>query len=173
MRGLLAWRRPCRYDGRGLFKGSGLRGPQGPGFVIQYSLHCANAHDFDAWFKNAAAFDEQQARGIVQCPVCASNAVSKALMAPAVARSGSEKMSLSSGHPDVAKFRELLRAYRQKVVSEADYVGDKFAEEARKIHFEEAPARAIHGEASLEEAQELNDEGVPVFPLPPLPEDHN
>jgi hypothetical protein len=141
--------------------------------VIQYSLHCANAHDFDAWFKNAAAFDEQQARGIVQCPVCASNAVSKALMAPAVARSGSEKMSLSSGHPDVAKFRELLRAYRQKVTSEADYVGDKFADEARKIHFEEVEARGIYGEATRDEVVALAEEGIEFAPLPDLPEEQN
>ena len=141
--------------------------------MIQYSLHCANAHDFDAWFKNAAAFDEQQARGIVQCPVCASNAVSKALMAPAVARSGSEKMSLSSGHPDVAKFRELLRAYRQKVVSEADYVGDKFAEEARKIHFEEVEARGIYGEATLDEVIALAEECIEFEPLPELHEESN
>ncbi|MDB5531440.1 MAG: hypothetical protein JWR51_4543 [Devosia sp.] len=153
--------------------GWGPRGPQGPGFVIQYSLHCANAHDFDAWFKNAAAFDEQQARGIVQCPVCASNAVNKALMAPAVARSGSEKMSLSSGHPDVAKFRELLRAYRQKVTSEADYVGDKFAEEARKIHFEEVEARGIYGEATRDEVIALAEEGIEFAPLPDLPEESN
>ena len=141
--------------------------------MIQYSLHCANAHDFDAWFKNAAAFDEQQARGIVQCPICASNAVSKALMAPAVARSGSEKMSLSSGHPDIAKFRELLRAYRQKVVSEADYVGDKFAEEARKIHFEEVEARGIYGEATRDEVIALAEEGIEFAPLPDLPEENN
>jgi hypothetical protein len=141
--------------------------------VIQYSLHCANAHDFDAWFKNAAAFDEQQARGIVNCPVCGSHEVSKALMAPAVARSGSEKMSLSSGHPDLAKVRELLRAYRQKVVSEADYVGDKFAEEARKIHFEEVEARGIYGEATRDEVIALAEEGIEFAPLPDLPEEQN
>ena len=123
--------------------------------MIQYSLHCAEGHDFDAWFKNAAAFDEQQARGIVTCAMCGSHAVSKALMAPAVARSGSEKMSLSSGHPDIAKVRELLRAYRQKVISEADYVGDRFAEEARKIHFEEVEARGIYGESTRDEVVAL------------------
>lgn len=141
--------------------------------MIQYSLHCANAHDFDAWFKNAAAFDEQQARGIVDCPVCGSHDVGKALMAPAVARSGSEKMSLSSGHPDMVKFRELLRAYRQKVTSEADYVGDKFAEEARKIHFEEVEARGIYGEATHDEVVALAEEGIEFAPLPDLPEEQN
>jgi hypothetical protein len=141
--------------------------------VIQYSLHCENAHSFDAWFKSAAAFDEQQARGIVTCAVCGSHAVSKALMAPAVARSGSEKMSLSSGHPDVVKFREMVRAYRQKVMSEADYVGDKFAEEARKIHFEEVEARGIYGEATRDEVVALAEEGIAFSPLPDLPEEQN
>jgi hypothetical protein len=141
--------------------------------VIQYSLHCANAHDFDAWFKNAAAFDEQQALGIVDCPVCGSHDVSKALMAPAVARSGSGKVSLSSGHPDAIKFRELLRAYRQKVTSEADYVGDRFADEARKIHFEEVEERAIYGEATRDEVLALADEGIEFAPLPDLPEESN
>lgn len=141
--------------------------------MIQYSLHCANQHEFDAWFKSATAFDEQQARGLVTCAICGSHEVSKALMAPAVARSGSEKMSLSSGHPDVATVRELLRAYRQKVVSEADYVGDKFAEEARKIHFEEVEAHGIYGEATRDEVFALAEEGIEFAPLPDLPEEHN
>ena len=141
--------------------------------MIQYSLHCSNAHSFDAWFKNAAAFDEQQARGIVTCAICGSHEVSKAVMAPAVARAGSEKMSLSAGHPDAAKLRELLRAYRQKVVSEADYVGDKFAEEARKIHFEEVEARGIYGEATRDEVMALAEDGIEFAPLPDLPEEHN
>lgn len=141
--------------------------------MIQYSLHCANQHSFDAWFKSAAAFDEQQAQGIVACAVCGSADVSKAVMAPAVARSGSDKLALSAGHPDAAKIREMLRAYRQKVVSEADYVGDKFAEEARKIHFEEAEARGIYGEATRDEVVALADEGIDFMPLPDLPEDRN
>lgn len=141
--------------------------------MIQYSLHCADGHEFDAWFKNAAAFDEQQARGIVTCAICGSPKVSKALMAPAVARSGSEKMSLSAGHPDVAQLRELLRAYRQKVISEADYVGDRFAEEARKIHFEEVEARGIYGEATRDEVMALAEEGIDFAPLPDLPEEQN
>ncbi|WP_375452619.1 DUF1178 family protein [uncultured Devosia sp.] len=141
--------------------------------MIQYTLECANAHRFDAWFKNAAAFDAQQARGVVSCATCGSAQVSKALMAPAVARSGSEKMSLSAGHPDAAKLREMLRAYRQKVTSEADYVGDKFAEEARKIHFEEVEARGIYGEATRDEVIALAEEGVEFAPLPDLPEEHN
>lgn len=141
--------------------------------MIQYSLHCSNDHHYDAWFKNAAAFDEQQARGLVTCAVCGDGAVEKALMAPAVARSSSDKVAVSAGHPDAAKIREMLRAYRQKVTSEADYVGDKFAEEARKIHFEEVAARGIYGEATRDEVAGLAEDGIAFMPLPDLPEGHN
>lgn len=141
--------------------------------MIQYSLHCAKGHSYDAWFKNAAAFDEQQARGIVACAVCGETDVSKAPMAPAVARTDGEKTSLSSVSPDLAKFRELLRAYRQKVTSEADYVGDRFAEEARKIHFDEVEQRGIYGEATRDEVVALAEEGIEFMPLPDLPDEHN
>lgn len=141
--------------------------------MIQYSLHCSSGHRYDAWFKSASAFDEQQARGIVRCAVCGDGAVEKAPMAPAVARTDQGKVSLSSAHPDAVKFRELLRAYRQKVTSEADYVGDRFAEEARKIHFAETEARQIYGEATRDEVRALAEEGVDFLPLPDLPEKHN
>lgn len=143
------------------------------GSVIQYSLSCDKGHQYDAWFRNAAAFEEQQARGIVTCAVCGSDQIGKAPMAPAVARTDNAKVSLSASHPEAAKFRELLRAYRQKVMSEADYVGDKFAEEARKIHFDEAEARGIYGEATREEVIALAEDGVDFMPLPDLPEEHN
>ncbi|WP_374627952.1 DUF1178 family protein [Devosia sp.] len=141
--------------------------------MITYALLCDNQHRFDAWFRSAEAFDEQLARGIVSCPVCASIRVEKALMAPAVARSGSDKVTVSSGHPQQAEIRELLRAMRRKVVSEADYVGDRFAEEARKIHFREADARGIYGEATRDEVAGLIDDGVDFLPLPNLPDEHN
>ncbi|KKC36527.1 hypothetical protein WH87_14165 [Devosia epidermidihirudinis] len=140
--------------------------------MIQYSLHCARGHQFDAWFKNAAAFDEQQARGIVTCALCGDAHVEKAPMAPAVARTDHARKSVSSISPDAIKFREMLRAYRQKVTSEADYVGDKFAEEARKIHFEEVEARGIYGEATREEVLALADEGVEFMPLPDISDDN-
>ena len=139
--------------------------------MITYALACENEHRFDAWFRSAEAFDEQLARGIVSCPVCASIRVGKALMAPAVARSGSDMVTVSSGHPQQAEIRELLRAMRRKVVSEADYVGDRFAEEARKIHFQEAEARGIYGETSAEEAEALSEEGVPFAQIPWLPKE--
>ena len=141
--------------------------------MIQYSLHCSKGHRYDAWFKNAAAFDEQQARGIVTCAVCGDAEVGKAPMAPAVARSDSGKVSLSSAHPEMARFREMLRAYRQKVTSEAHYVGDKFAEEARKMHFDEVETRDIYGEATRDEVVALAEEGIEFMPLPDLPEEHN
>jgi len=94
-------------------------------------------------------------------------------MAPAVARTDGDKVSLSSSSPDLAKFRELLRQYRQKVTSQADYVGDRFAEEARKIHFEEVEKRDIYGEATRDEVVALAEDGVEFMPLPDLPDEHN
>jgi hypothetical protein len=140
--------------------------------VIQYSLQCAEGHSYDAWFKSAAAYDEQKARGIVLCAICGGRSVEKAMMAPAVARKDGERVSLSAAHPEAAKVREFLRQYRQKVVSEADYVGDKFAEEARKIHFEEVAPRGIYGEATKDEVAALVDEGVEFLPLPDVGEEN-
>jgi hypothetical protein len=141
--------------------------------VIQYSLICDNDHKFEAWFKSAEAYREQQGRGIVTCPVCASTSVDKALMAPAVNRSGSEKMSLSIGHPEHKQLREAMIALRRKVTSEADYVGDKFAEEARKIHFKEVDQRGIYGEATRDEVAGLVEDGIDFMPLPNLPDEAN
>jgi len=141
--------------------------------VIQYSLICENAHKFDAWFKSAAAYDEQHARGIVTCPVCMSEVVEKAIMAPAVNRTDGERVSLSAGHPEARQLREMMRALRKKVTSEADYVGDKFADEARKIHFKESDARGIYGEATRDEVTGLIEDGIDFMPLPNLPDEAN
>lgn len=141
--------------------------------MISYSLICNNSHKFDAWFRSAEAYDEQHERGIVTCPLCNSVKVEKALMAPAVSRMNSDKVSLSTGHPMQAQIREMLRTMRKKVTSEADYVGDKFAEEARKIHFKEADPRGIYGEATRDEVAELIDDGVDFLPLPHVPEEAN
>lgn len=142
--------------------------------MIRYALVCENAHKFEAWFRNAEAYDEQHKRGIVTCPVCTSGTVEKALMAPAVSKAGSpEKVSLSIGHPQHVQLREAMKALRNKVVSEADYVGDKFAEEARKIHFKDVEARGIYGEATQDEVAALVEDGVDFMPLPNIPEEHN
>ncbi len=141
--------------------------------MITYSLACENRHKFDAWFRSAEAYDEQHGKGIVTCPVCGSSKVEKALMAPAVARPTTDKVSLSQGHPMQAEIRDFLRMMRKKVTSEADYVGDKFAEEARKIHFQEADPRGIYGEATRDEVASLLEDGVDFLPLPHLPEEAN
>lgn len=141
--------------------------------VIQYALQCSNGHRYDAWFKSATAYDEQQARGIVTCAVCGDVKIDKAPMAPAVARTDQERIPLSSSHPEAVKFREMLREYRRMVTTQADYVGDRFAEEARKIHFEEIEARGIYGEATRDEVAALLDDGVDFLPLPDVPEEHN
>lgn len=140
--------------------------------MIQYSLQCSQGHRFEAWFRNAAAYDEQQARGIVSCAQCGDVQVEKAPMAPSVARTDSERVPLSAAHPDAAKVRAMLREYRQKVISEAENVGDRFAEEARKIHFEETEARGIYGQASRDEVAGLIEDGVEFLPLPDVGEDN-
>ncbi|MEO8757423.1 MAG: DUF1178 family protein [Devosia sp.] len=141
--------------------------------MIHYSLVCDRSHKFDGWFASAAAYDAQKIRGLVTCPICVTTSVEKALMTPSVSRAGSEKVSLSIGHPEHTKLRDAMQALRNKVTSEADYVGDKFAEEARKIHFKEVDQRGIYGEATREEVAALVDEGVDFMPLPNLPEEHN
>jgi hypothetical protein len=141
--------------------------------VIHYALVCENTHKFEAWFRNAEAYDQQKTRGIVTCPICSTGAVDKALMAPALSRAPAEKVALSIGHPQQAQLREALKALRNKVISEADYVGDKFAEEARKIHFKDVEAHGIYGEATQDEVAALVEDGVDFMPLPNLPEEHN
>jgi hypothetical protein len=142
------------------------------GKVIQYSLQCSKGHRFDAWFKSAAAYEEQQERGIVLCAICSDEHVEKALMAPRVARTDQERVPLSAAHPDAARIRTMLRQYRQKVMAEADDVGDRFAEEARKIHFQETEARGIYGQATRDEIVGLVEDGVEFLPLPDLGKDN-
>ena len=139
--------------------------------MIQFALQCSKGHRFDAWFRNAAAFDEQQARRIVSCAVCNDGTVKKALMAPAVSTS-EKSMAVSAGVSDPATLRAMLRAYRQQVITSADNVGDRFAEEARKIHFEETESRGIYGQATRDEVVALLDEGIDFMPLPDLADDN-
>lgn len=141
--------------------------------MIHYTLVCESEHKFDGWFRNAEAFDEQNGRGIVTCPVCSSSSVAKALMAPSVSRASSDKVAVSVGHPQQARLRELLKALRDKVTAEADYVGDRFADEARKIHFGEVDPHGIYGEASREDVASLLEDGIDVMPLPQLPDERN
>jgi hypothetical protein len=141
--------------------------------VIHYALVCEKSHKFDGWFANAGAYDGQKSRGLITCPICLSSDVDKALMTPSVRARGSEKVSLSAGHPQQAQLREAMLALRNKVTSEADYVGDKFAEEARKIHYKETDPRGIYGEATRDEVTALAEEGIDFMPLPTVKEEHN
>lgn len=146
--------------------------------MIRYRLACPDRHEFDAWFKSSAAYDMQAGAGQVSCPECGSHHIEKALMAPSVktARSQEErakqpKRPMASLMPP--ELQEMMKKIRDHVRETADYVGDKFADEARKIHYEETESRGIYGEATMEEAQSLHEEGIPFQPLPVLPEDKN
>ncbi|MBL3701818.1 DUF1178 family protein [Sulfitobacter sp. BDSS02] len=137
--------------------------------MIQYALKCSNGHTFDSWFQSASAFDRLAGAGMVECSVCGGSDVEKAMMTPRVgaAREGQKAA------PALAKERspaeQALAELRKNIEKNASYVGDKFVSEARAIHSGEAPERAIYGEARLDEAKKLVDEGVPVAPLPFLP----
>jgi len=161
--------------------------------MIRYSLICERKHDFEIWFKNSADFDKQSKRGLVTCPACGSAKVEKALMAPSLGR-GSRK-GKSAGLPEVAmpeapataeskapvammspqerEFRTKLKELRDHLTKNAENVGGKFPEEARKMHYGEIEHRSIYGEASPQDAKELLDEGVEFHPLPVLPEERN
>lgn len=141
--------------------------------MIRFSLVCDADHSFDGWFRNGDDFDKQKKRGLVTCPVCHSPKVDKALMAPAVSTGRKkDKIALAMGE-EQRKALAQLKAMAAKARENADYVGDKFAEEARKIHFGETEARGIYGEATVDEARSLIDEGVEFMPLPVFPDDQN
>lgn len=141
--------------------------------MIRFSLHCDQAHDFEGWFRSNDDYDTQRKRGFVECPTCGSSKVSKALMAPAVSTSRKqERMALAMGAEQKRMMSEL-KALTDKMKEGAENVGDKFAEEARKIHFGETEQRGIYGEASPDEVKGLAEDGVPFMPIPVLPEDRN
>ena len=141
--------------------------------MIRFSLICENEHEFDGWFRNGADFDAQKKRGFISCPACNSARVDKALMAPAVSTGRKkEKIALAMGEEQRRALAQL-KEFAKKARENADYVGDRFAEEARKIHFGETEARGIYGEASPEEARSLIEDGVEFMPLPVFPEDQN
>ena len=134
--------------------------------MIRYALICEHGHDFEGWFAASADFDDQAARGLLACPLCASSAVRKQIMAPAVA--GAKAASVT-GAPDGrrAMMMEVMGQVRRHVEATFDYVGDRFAAEARSIHEGKAEERGIYGEASPAEVKSLVADGVQVSPLPP------
>ncbi len=135
--------------------------------MIKYRLICDGEHEFDGWFAGSAAFDEQVEQGDIACPMCGSCNVTKALMAPSIVTSKSKRSSGGAGPVvGVEQVQMFMSKVRAHVEANFDYVGDQFADEARRIHYGEASAREIYGEATLEEAHDLVEEGVSVAPLP-------
>ena len=153
----------------GVFRASESKG------VIVYSLQCGRGHGFEGWFKDSAAYDLQAASGKLICPVCNTHKIEKAPMAPALSSAVGERKSTpeASAPDELRKMRQFMTGLRKYVQDNAEYVGEKFPEEARKIHYGEADERHIYGEASLSEARELIEEGVDVAPLPPDISDAN
>ncbi|MBI1405524.1 MAG: DUF1178 family protein [Caulobacter sp.] len=136
--------------------------------MIRYALTCDAGHDFEGWFGASTDYDDQAARGLLQCPVCGSAAVRKQIMAPAVAG------TKARGEPEASpRMREMMMqamgAVRAHVEENFDYVGDAFAREARAIHEGASEARGIYGEATPAEVRALKEDGVQVAPMPPAP----
>lgn len=147
--------------------------------MIRYDLVCEDGHSFDSWFRDSEAFERLLKAGQVNCTVCGSDEVEKQLMAPGIPSRHNKyeptNQQMMAG-PQSAQQRELVdavRRLREEVTENADYVGEQFPEQARKMHYGEAEERGIYGEASLDEASDLLDEGIKVAPLPKLPEDAN
>lgn len=157
--------------------------------MIRYQLLCEHDHEFEAWFRDSAGYDEQVAAGEVQCPFCGNENVRKAVMAPNVAsrkesqinpdqqvainaaEKAADDMRAGADIQEVAQtFMEVVSKLQKHVEETCDYVGDKFADEARAIHYGESEERPIYGEASKEEAEELLDEGIEIISIPSLDE---
>jgi len=142
--------------------------------MIVFDLACAEGHRFEGWFASSGAFANQQARGLVTCPQCNSAEVIKAPMAPAVPAKGNTRTDMAPAAnavtgklpPEVAKAMEALAAAQAKALQDSTWVGARFAEESRAMHYGERPHSTIHGQATRDEAAALADEGIAVSPLP-------
>lgn len=163
--------------------------------MIRYRLICSKRHEFEGWFASGDAFDVQVKKKQLACPACGATKVVKALMAPSVVTSEQKAASrkrrksmpaevapvpaASDPAPQIAPSPEQraalkqLRALRDKILAKSDYVGPRFADEARRMHAGETSARGIHGEANLDDVKSLAEEGIEVFPVPVLPDDQN
>ncbi len=161
--------------------------------MIRYALVCENGHGFESWFADSAAFDKQAKRKLVTCPQCGSAKVEKAIMAPRLAGKKGKAPAMDASaeapapetsateapaplamvSPQEHEFRAKLKELRDHLVKNADHVGAKFPEEARKMHYGETEHRSIYGEASPDEAKALVEEGIEVHALPVLPEERN
>lgn len=154
--------------------------------MIKYQLTCKKKHSFDGWFRDSATYDRQEARGLLECPICGSKKVERALMAPRIGKKGGKAAvpapapageaaatmaaQVAGGAPAMpAEMRKMLLAVREQVEKNCDYVGPKFAEEARRIHYGETEKRSIYGETSDKEAAALADEGIEFGRVPWVP----
>jgi hypothetical protein len=135
--------------------------------MIRYALACEQEHGFEGWFGSSADFDDQQARGLLECPICASKAVRKQVMAPAV--SGTKRTLRDAPSKPQAMMMEAMARLRKHVEESFDDVGDAFAREARAIHEGKSEDRGIYGQATPAEVRSLVEDGIPVAPLPPEP----
>ena len=159
--------------------------------MIRYALVCEKGHDFESWFQDSAAYDKQVKRKLVTCPHCGSAKVGKAIMAPRLAgarkrgaraepaaatpapENAQEKAPVAMISPQEKELRGKLKELRDHLTKNADHVGPKFPEEARKMHYGETEHRSIYGEASPDEARRLAEEGIEFHPLPILPDERN
>ena len=156
--------------------------------MIKFALHCSQGHEFDSWFQSGAAFERQSQEGHVLCPYCQAPDVTKAIMAPALAgknRGKKAELPALAGVPDnyetppalispqEMEKRAMINALRERILTETEDVGRRFAEEARKIHEGLVEERPIHGEANLAEVRALVEDGIEILPVPPLPEEMN
>ena len=160
--------------------------------MIRYTLNCDQGHAFESWFQNSAVYDKQAKRSLVSCPICGSAKVEKAIMAPRLARADAGPRPPEPPNPQKTptpgvapktpvamvsatehELRQKLKELRDYITKNANYVGQRFPEEARKIHYGEVEHRSIYGEASPEEAKQLHEEGIEFHPLPVLPDDKN
>ena len=156
--------------------------------MIRYTLNCEKGHAFDSWFQDSAAYDKQAKHGLVACPHCGSAKVEKAIMAPwfsgakkrdtqpeapTPVTATQEKTPVAMISPQEQELRGKLKELREHLTKNADHVGPKFPEEARKMHYGEIEHRSIYGEASPQDAKELHDEGIEFHPLPVLPDERN
>ena len=129
--------------------------------MILFTLRCAAGHEFEGWFRDGDGFEAQQTAGEITCPHCGDTEVEKALMAPNIARSRAKTPPMSP-----AQLRAALVELRRQVETNCDYVGERFAEEARRIHYREVDPRGIYGEASPDESRELAEEGISFGRIP-------
>ena len=146
--------------------------------MIRYDLICKDRHVFDGWFSSSAAYDEQRKNGSISCPICSTSEIDKQLMTHSIGRKSNRKTEtrnpmMAGSDPRMRKLVQKMRELKEHVENTADYVGDRFAEEARRIHYKEVKERGIYGETTAEDARALVEEGIEIHPLPLLPEDQN